>query len=270
MATVHKSLIEFVFAALYMPVLFFVRRRPYRIVLFYHSVKTNDISGFRKQMNYLATNNYKIVKASEIKTAHANGKKAIAAITFDDGFISVIENALPVLKEYGFTATIFVPVGNLARIPRWNIPEDASNEYEVVMDEKQITEMDKRGFEILSHTVTHPALTEVDVEKLEAELSYSKYILETIIGHEVSGISYPHGAYNEKVCKAAGDAGYRFGFTIEPNIIGETTDKLQMGRFAVSATEGLLRFKLKVKGAYQVLKYLQAAKRLLVHFNSKK
>ena len=214
-------------------------------------------------MAYLAKN-YVVVKASHIKTAPIDSEKAVVAITFDDAFVSVLKNAIPVLKNHRFTATIFVPTGNLGQPPRWKMENDYPGKYEIVMNEEEIVQLEKDGFEVLSHTVSHANLTEIDGARLEKEMKDSKQTLERILGCEVCGISYPYGAYNSRVCNAAKEAGYRLGFTIEPAIVTSAADSLQIGRFAVSPQDGPFKFKLKVAGAYQAVNSLRRIKRRLL------
>lgn len=253
---------ELFLAMAYAIILPLVQKKPYRIVLYYHAVREQDLKAFEKQMGYLASR-CKVVRVSEILAAEPDDVNAIAAITFDDAFVSILKNGLPVLKRHGLTASIFVPTGNLGQPPKWNIPEDSLDRNEVVMSKEQLADIDRDGFEVLSHTVSHSILTEQNDPALKSELSESKHALEGIIGHEVCGISYPHGAYDSRVCRASKQAGYLSGYTIEPLIVGNRTDSMQIGRVSVSPKDSLFEFKLKVSGAYQVVSYLRAIKKRL-------
>lgn len=254
-----KEMVEFALAASYALFLNLSSKKPRRVVLYYHSVNRADVVGFRKQMAYLAKK-YPVLKASEIRTASTDEADTMVAITFDDAFVSVKENAVPILKEHDLPAAIFVPAGNLGQHPRWDIPDICSGKDETIMSQEQIAELDNDGFEIFSHTLSHPVLTETEDGRLEAELVGSKHALEKIVDHEVLAVSYPHGAYNTKVCKAAQKAGYKLGFTIDPGMVDTNTDCLRIGRFSVSPCDNLIKFKLKVRGAYQAAKFLRAIK----------
>jgi peptidoglycan/xylan/chitin deacetylase (PgdA/CDA1 family) len=229
-------------------------------VIYYHGVAGKDIPSFKRQMAYLVEH-CSVVEPSKIMTACPNGARSIVAITFDDAFLSVFENAVPVLKEYGLPAGIFVPAGCLGRPPSWAMPETSGDKDEVLMSERLIAGLDKDGFEIFSHTVSHPVLTDVGAEALESELIDSKDLLEEMLGHEVVAISYPYGAHDLKTCSAAQKAGYRLGFTIEPCAVDGSTDPMRIGRLAVSPKDSLLSFKLKVRGAYGVVGFLGAMRR---------
>ena len=256
---------EFLCALIYALFLCALQNKARRITLFYHAVRKQDVRKFKEQMVYLAKR-CKVVNPSEIKTAPANNSDVLVAITFDDAFASVVENAVPILKEYGLSAGIFVPAGNLGQPPRWEISENCSDKNETIMSRQQIAELDNDGFEIFSHSFSHPMLTEIEDSRLEAELVSSKHVLEKIVGHEVSVVSYPNGAYDARVHKAAKKAGYKLGFTIEPTMVDSATDCLKIGRFSVSPYDNLLKFKLKVRGGYQATMFLRDLKTLIIRY----
>lgn len=258
-----KESIELVCAVVYFTFQSLLRKAPPRVAICYHSVKEREASNFKKQMAFLAKGNYKVIQVSEIMTAHVQDKKGIVAISFDDGFVSVLENALPVLKELGFPASIAIPTANLAQPPKWNISAGSSHVHEMVMSDEQIKEVDKDGFEVVSHTASHPKLTKIRDSQLKYEIEDSKRTLERIVGHEVIAISYPHGDYNTKVCHATQKVGYKLGFTMEPYRATDSPSNFEIGRFAVSAGDHLIKFRLKVNGAYQVLRYLRMLKKIL-------
>ena len=259
-STTRKLLefVEFVSAAVYSMVFLMLRKRTRRSIIYYHGIQKKDVRRFEKQMAYLAKN-YRVVGASEIGEANADMRFAVA-ITFDDSFTSVLENAVPILKKHGLPAGISVPLGNLGQPPHWEIPENCSEKNEIVISSDQLSKLDKAGFTILSHSVSHPNLTLVDNDRLQSELQWSKNTLEEILGHEIVGISYPHGAFDDRVCQFAKKAGYKLGFTIEPTMLNSSTDSLKIGRFAVSPRDSLLKFRLKVNGAYQATTYLRSIK----------
>ncbi len=260
-----KQIIEFIFAAFYALFLNLSNRKARHVVIYYHGINNADVTGFCKQMAYLAKN-CSVVKPSQIKTARRDGADILVAITFDDAFLSVMKNAVPVLKEYGLPAGISVPVGSMGQPPRWQMPENCPAKSETVMSKEQIAELDNGGFEIFSHTFSHPVLTEIEDDSLEAELVNSKRALERIVGHEVLAISYPHGACDARVYKTARRAGYRLGFTIEPTLIDSFSDDLKIGRTSVSPGDNLIKFKLKVSGAYQATRCIKASRQLIARF----
>lgn len=121
-------------------------------------------------------------------------------ISLDDGYVSNYNYAYPVLKELDMKATIFIIADRrgkaLSRNPHfsWN----------------QAREMADSGLiEIGSHTYSHQVLTSLDAFHLEFELRTSKNMIERYLGRKCSVMSYPEGAYDERVMAAAEAAGYK-------------------------------------------------------------
>ena len=255
--------IEFVTALINSAALALLRKWPRRIVLYYHNIEKNQIPQFEKQMEYLARN-YRVVKPSEIKSTSSNGDRVLVAITFDDAWSGVFENAAPILKRYDLPASISVPTGSLGKRPGWLANGLPFSEDSSVMSAEQVKELDKQGFEIFSHTVTHSKLTELDDGMLTEELTESRRELEEMLGHKIAVICYPHGDNNKRVRQYARQAGYQHGFTIEPDMVSDSVEDLELGRFAVSPDENLVKFRLRANGSYSVVKYLRAAKRFLI------
>ena len=257
------NFVKFLIALVYSAYLFLVHRQNRRVIICYHGINKADVTGFIKQMAYVAKKCC-VVKPSIIKDTKVNGSKVLLAITFDDAFVSVRENALPVLKNYGLSAGVFVTTGCLGKPPNWSMAYDCPDRDDTVMSEQQVKELDNDGIEILSHTISHSALTQVDDDKLQEELVDSQRELRRMIGREIPGISYPYGEYDTRVCNAARRAGYKFGFTVEPQMVNHSTDNMSIGRFSVSPKDGMLKFGLKVHGSYQAERYLRGLKRFFM------
>jgi peptidoglycan/xylan/chitin deacetylase (PgdA/CDA1 family) len=204
--------------------------------------------------------NYSEIKTSEIMRPPANEIGRVVVLTFDDAFENLLENVVPVLKEYQLPAAIFVPTKDLGRQPTWEMLPGCPDTNETIMSEEQIADLNRDGFEIFSHTVSHPVLTEIEDERLQAEFVESRDSLEKIVAHQVVTISYPYGAHDLRTCRAAQKAGYKFGFTIEPCAVDGSTDPMRIGRFGVCPQDSLLKFKLKVYGAYGVVGILKAVR----------
>lgn len=117
--------------------------------------------------------------------------KSAIALTFDDGFRAHYEYAYPLLKEKGIPATFFVNSGHLVQegetpIKRYGIWE----EFKAMADD---------GYEIGSHSVSHPDLTGLDDDDLTNELVKDKDAIETHIGRACLTHAYPYCARNEDV-----------------------------------------------------------------------
>jgi hypothetical protein len=132
------------------------------------------------------------------------------------------------------------------------------------MTDQQVVALDAQGFELFSHGFSHAPLSTLSEADIQEELQASKQGLEEMVGHNVVGIGYPHGAYDDRVTRLAKEAGYQRGLTIEPGFADDAVDELKIGRTSVSARDSLVLFRLKACGAYRAAFYLQRFKRLLL------
>ena len=167
-----------------------------------------------------------------VETGRAGGgEQDNFAITFDDGYLSVYERACPVLRERKMTATVYVVVDSLGGINEWD--RRAGDQEEKMMSAAQARELAENGFEIGSHTLTHPHLPNVDDETLTQEISDSKHKLEDLIGREVASFSYPYGDYDCRVLNAAMAAGYRNAVSTKLETVVEGTGMFEIPRVNV-------------------------------------
>ncbi len=158
-----------------------------------------------RQIDYLRSRG--LSSCSLIELPDADESSPCFAITFDDGYLSVCRDACPLLLSKNVPATIFVVAGAIGGINQWD--RAAGDVIERMMGADQIREVAATGFEIGSHTMTHPRLSKLSPDDLKRELVDSKKLLEDIIGREVTSFSYPYGDYSPEVLEAVREAGYR-------------------------------------------------------------
>ncbi len=153
------------------------------------------VSMFEKQLAFFAKESYKSLFLDDVEKLSADGKYII--FTFDDGLKGNFHHALPVLKAYGFKATIFVAVDRIGSegFMQWS-------DLERMLDQGIIS--------IQSHTMSHRPLSNLNHDEICKELQNSKQIIEKRLGKNVTAISLPHGSYNEEVTSLAKKIGYRF------------------------------------------------------------
>ena len=116
------------------------------------------------------------------------------AITFDDGYQSVYDEAFPALQRYGLTATVFLTVGD-APVPRpgQRLPSLSGR---TMLSWGEIREMRRAGITFGAHTLTHPDLTRLPADRVEAEIRGSKAAIEEALGEEIHCFAYPYGRYD--------------------------------------------------------------------------
>jgi peptidoglycan/xylan/chitin deacetylase (PgdA/CDA1 family) len=181
-------------------------------------------------------------------------------ITFDDALEEAIDNSLPILENCGFKAVYYVTTGYVGTKSDWMIPE--VNVVFQVAAWPKIKNLNSLGFELGSHSVTHPHLNEVPAEECLRELKASRQTLEDMLGHEVRHMAYPHGAFNASVRDLAYESGYRTATTCEPTFAKLSDDLLSLPRFNVGMEDTLLDFIAKLyiaKSPTDILNYYDGA-----------
>jgi peptidoglycan/xylan/chitin deacetylase (PgdA/CDA1 family) len=217
------------------------------VILYYHTVYPEEINEFRKQMDELLrwTRPIHINAIGQIKRA---GR--YSAVTFDDGFLCIRDNALPVLAERNIPATLFVPSGCLGERPPWLYKETECCK-DVVMTAAQLNSLDKKLVLIGSHCRTHRNLLQIGHGEAKKEIIQSKKELEDRLNTPIETISFPHGDFNQTHIDLAFQAGYSQAFSIFPEL--NNYDKFVKGRVKVDPSDWLIEYRLKLLGAYRWL-----------------
>ncbi len=177
-------------------------------ILLYHHVSTNSETQdsrynippekFEEQIKWLFDNGYQTINISELANLIYYGgeiPQRPVVITFDDGNIDNYSNALPILKKYGFVATFFVV-------------ETYVNGEEMISTD-QVKELIQNGWEIGSHSKTHPHLPNISEELLPDEIRMSKLNLEEKLGVPVNSFAYPFGEINDNIIRLTSSYGYK-------------------------------------------------------------
>jgi peptidoglycan/xylan/chitin deacetylase (PgdA/CDA1 family) len=145
-------------------------------------------------------------------------------LTFDDGFRDNHETVLPLLREYGMRAFVFVLPPLLATGGAFEWPEMRADldRHAATMRSVEwpmLEEMKEGGFEVGSHTLTHPHLPRLGGEELREQLSQSRAALVERLG-SCDTLAYPFGECSPEVAAAAAECGYRYAFTL-PTVSGQ-------------------------------------------------
>jgi len=262
------AVIYFFFTRLYSGVRILMGMKIFQtlIVLTYHSVPRRQKDKFKRQMNLLVSMGQPVKLGTPLS---ASGKNNYIAVTFDDAYRSVLENALPILISKKIPATIFVPTGALGQKPTWikDIQHPFANE--TVMTSEEIQKLPDEFITIGSHTVTHKRLSNIDLSIFRQELTESKKSLEAILKREVNLISVPYGSFDISATNLFKEAGYRHVFLNIPGRSHSNFESFIIGRISVEPDDTSLEFRLKVLGAYQWLPWAIRLKRILWQKNNK-
>jgi peptidoglycan/xylan/chitin deacetylase (PgdA/CDA1 family) len=198
---------------------------------------------FKAQMKYLKENGYHVITLDQLlgflDYQEQIPEKSVA-ITFDDGWISVYDIAFPILKKYGFPATIFIYTDFIGggKAMSW----------------KQIKELSEAGFDIQCQTKTHRDLTVLKEKEsfkeyfksLEMEISYPKKLIKKKLNKECKCLAYPYGITNNLVIAMLKKHGYRAAFTVDNRSNPFFIDKYKINRSAIYGEYDIEKFKNKL------------------------
>ena len=155
--------------------------------------------------------NYSYVVSRELFERHlelfarsrGTGRGLFPEITFDDGHISNISLAAPILATRGIPATFFITVGWTGVKPGY-------------MDWPDLRALHKSGYAIGAHGWSHTLLTHCTPHQLETELIRPRLTLEDKLGAPITLISLPGGRSNRRILTACAAAGYTHIYTSAP------------------------------------------------------
>ena len=222
------------------------------VVLTYHSVKPHQCHQFEKQMDYLLKAGRAVLvdmPDTLISNQHHIG------VTFDDGFQSLLMNALPAMRARKIPSIIFIPTGKLGKNPNWLSGSNHKDANEIIFTKEQLIQLQDDFVTFGSHCVTHLNLTKIDEYAAFKELADSKKTLEKILCRRVNLLSFPNGAYNDKIIDLSKKMNYERVFSNIPTFPFSKNCEYLMGRISISLDDWMIEYRLKVLGAYQWLPY---------------
>jgi len=294
---------------------------------FYTTVSASD---FRRQLEWIGRH-FNVVNCSQIRKHYLERSPLpprALLITFDDGYWNNLALAAPLLREYGFPATLFVSTGYIGsrelfwyddlprRIMNWpgrSIQEPAGGdslalpvdlhgrrtvcrrisssckrvpnpvrlayleyvrretaECKLPFDEPmyrilnwdEVRDLTRQGFEIGSHTSTHPILAQLDEDGIQAELEDSRARIQTECGASCFALAYPNGTaadYDARVLRSTQTAGFDLAFTMADRPYGATEDRYTISRLPVPGHVPLAAFTFSASGTRTLARKLAHA-----------
>lgn len=252
-------------------------------ILAYHTVK--DRANFEGQLIYLKQN-YSIISIDQLNhffDKNTKLPKKPLFITFDDGDLSVYENALPLFKKHNLPATLFV-ITDLINTQKpfwwdeieyylgkgkgsqkvWKIKSWPNKKRESFLEElrttsgkpplkyKQLTtaqlrEMQEEGIILANHSHTHPMFDQCTPEELEVEMSRSTTILKDL-DFTPDVFAYPNGNYSPISEAILKKYGIKQAYLFDHKINKGEVNPLRISRLIVNDTTPLWKFKLILSG----------------------
>ncbi len=176
-------------------------------------------------------------------------------VTFDDGYRDTYEIAYPILREFGMRAVVFVLGDPNVRMNAWD------SGYQItpapLMTPAQIVELHSAGFEIGSHSLTHPRLTQVPRAQAWEEIARSRILLEILINAPIRTFSYPYGLVDQTTRGLVSEAGYIFGCGVYSGPASFGADPFDIRRIPPSVDILPLGFWLQIITPYERLHWMK-------------
>lgn len=203
-----------------------------------HKGLTVSPAEFESQVAWLKDNGYTSVSINQLHTHIVNtastwpSKSVI--FTFDDGYTDVFENAVPILKKYGFT-------GSFAIITSFPGQTQGDNYY-ATWD--QITNAKNAGMEIICHTQNHfdGSSTKFSSEFIYQNLTGCQQDLKNHFGSASPYLVYPYGHFTPEYVSEAVKAGFVMSFTVQGGSYVNPDDLMHIPRVRVNPNESIERF----------------------------
>jgi len=226
------------------------RRRPVPILM-YHAVAEPPAGApypalyvppadFAAEMRWLARHGYRAVTLDQVYASWRHGAALPPhpiVVTFDDGYRSIFTSAFPVLRRRGWAAVLNLEVENESK--PWGLSP------------RRVRALVAAGWELASHTLTHPDLTTLSPDALRREVAGSRERLRRQFGTPVNFFCYPAGRYDERVVTAVRRAGYHGATTVRSGL-GRPSEPYVLARIRVDGTTGMDGFRRtmrKIAGA---------------------
>jgi biofilm PGA synthesis lipoprotein PgaB len=209
------------------------------VILLYHNVSdhapaTTSVTPavFRRHLAYLEAGGYAVLPLSKILGMLADGAALpdkTVAITFDDAYRSVLDQAAPLLQKRGWPYTVFVST-------------QATDEgYRNYLGWEDLRKLVRAGAEIGNHSYSHGHLIrrlagESEQQwrtRIEADIQLAQRQLHDRLGITPTLFSYPYGEYNAELQEVVGALGYD-GIAQQSGAVGRGFDKLAVPRFPMA------------------------------------
>lgn len=211
-------------------------------VLMYHmigDVPDNDAvlleSHFREQMKFLKDNDFHPISLDQLYDYMVYGKPVPVrpvVLTFDDGYPDTYSIVLPVLKEYGFKGTVFIPTYDADQGTR--------------LTWQQIKEIKAGGLDIASHSYRHERINEMAGDTFASEIAKSQAELKEQLGIDNRYFCYPYGGYTTAAGEALQQAGIKLAFTMDPGWAKQGDNPYAVKRIWIGNAVELANFKQRV------------------------
>lgn len=216
-------------------------------ILCYHKVGSEEKEGrwlciaperLRSHIRFLKRR-FRVLAAGDWRDH--DGPRAI--LTFDDAYVSALENGLPVLIDENVTATFFAVSNHVGGYSAWDGDRAAP-----LADLARLQEAMTRGFEVGLHTHDHARMSELTLEQQVEQITSCQIAFEAT-GVRSDILAFPYGAWNPASISAAEMCGLKYAFALGNTTSPENGNPYVIPRIVMSYgdTLAMLVYKLYVR-----------------------
>ena len=202
----------------------------------YPSTNTS-LADFRAHLETLRRGDYAVLPLGEIVARLRDGRplpERCVALTVDDAFRSFLSGAVPLLREFGYPATLFVNTG-----------EVGGPDY---LSWAELRQLAASGIEIGNHSAAHGYLLDrmrgEDAvrwrTRVKAEISEAQEALQTHLGIKAGLFAYPYGEYSRELMDVVRESGFVGAVGQQSGPLGRGQDLLALPRFPAGGSYGSL------------------------------
>ncbi|MCK1818417.1 polysaccharide deacetylase family protein [Streptomyces sp. XM83C] len=199
----------------------------------------------RRQLGSLLERGWRPLTLTEY--LRGDGPRRSVLVTFDDGYQPFLEEGLPVLRELGVPATVFVLSGLLGGRSRW-MPEMPD---EPLVDADGVRELAAAGLDVECHGWDHPRLPGVDARTLALNVTEAARVLAGLTGRRPLAYAYPYGDHDAAARRAVAEAGFRVAFAVH-----EGAGRFAVPRVDITSIDTDVTFRLKTWRVYPAMRRL--------------
>lgn len=235
-------------------------------VLMYHKVPENPIDtphrifvtrkNFQKHMGFLSLFGRRPVRMADY-FALRNGEMSVekwpkhpVILTFDDGYVDNLNNALPVLKAKGWTATLFALADRTQKENFWDEAERGL-ETSKLMNAAELQIMKQERWEIGAHTFSHCHLPNLSDEALKHEVAQAGIALSLEMKTPVLGFAYPYGDFSDREENAVRRAGYAYAVATDSGALHLEDNLFRIFRVNIFPEESIFSYWKKTSSWYR-------------------
>ena len=215
-----------------------------------------SLRNFEAQLQWLSLRGYTTITVNELFNGPASANNQQPAkrlvLTFDDGYLSLYKLVTPLLRQYGFKATLFVTTATIGADSYRVLPhfETTIPGGDRPLNWHELKEMEQDCWDIQPHGHEHLTHNMIPGEALQFEIAESKRLVELHLQKQALYYAFPYGRYNYHCLQILEQLGFRAAFTVQPGLTGNS-NLFQMPRIEINRFDTLSLFQRKVTTGYR-------------------